>query len=94
MRAKDIKKRLEQFKKTQDINKIVEKGNIESQALMESAGEDTPAEASHAYDLINESVNLSLSETQIRENRRKIKRAREAKIKRAKKAKSKKKRVK
>ena len=79
MAAKDIKKRLEQFKKTQDINKIVEKGNIESQALMESAGEDRPAEASHAYDLINESGSLSLNETRVRENRRKIKRAAKAK---------------
>jgi len=54
MVRKDIKKRLEQFKRTQDINKIVEKGNIESQALLESAGEDRPVEASHAYDLISE----------------------------------------
>jgi len=79
MATKDIKKRLEQFKKTQDINKIVEKGNIESQALIESAGEDRPAEASHAYDLINESGNLSLNETHVMENKRKIKRATKAK---------------
>jgi len=78
MATKDIKKRLEQFKKTQDINKIVEKGNIESQALIESAGEDRPAEASHAYDLINESENLSLNETNAMENKRKIKRATKA----------------
>jgi len=79
MTAKDIKKKLEQFKKTQDINKILEKGNIESQALMESAGEDRPAEAGHAYDLINESGSPSLNETQVNENRRKINRAKNAK---------------
>ncbi len=52
MGKKDIKKKLEMFKKTQDINSIVEKGSIEGQALLESAGEDRPAEAEHAFDLI------------------------------------------
>jgi len=83
MAAKDIKKRLEQFKKTQDINKILKEGNIESQALIESAGEDRPAEASHAYDLINRSGNVSLNESYISENERKIKRA--TKVKKSKK---------
>ncbi len=59
MKKKDVKKMLEQFKKTQDIDSIVEKGNIEEQALLHSAGEDRPAEAGHAYDIILENESFS-----------------------------------
>jgi hypothetical protein len=52
MDKKSLKKKLEQFRKTQSINKIVQKGSIEDQALMDSAGEDRPAEEMHALDLI------------------------------------------
>jgi hypothetical protein len=58
MGKKDIKKKLEMFKRTQDINSIVEKGSIEGQALLESAGEDRPAEAEHAFDLITKNEML------------------------------------
>jgi len=54
MDKKSLKKKLEQFRKTQSINKIVQKGSIEDQALMDSAGEDRPAEEMHALDLITQ----------------------------------------
>ncbi|MGB9732673.1 MAG: hypothetical protein ACP5P2_03205 [Candidatus Micrarchaeia archaeon] len=87
MAKKDLKKKLEQFKRTQDINKIVERGNIEGQALLESAGEDRPAEASHAYDLISENEGFAQRKNEERQ-RKKVKAARpkaEVKIKKAKK---------
>lgn len=67
MNKKDLKKKLEQFKRTQDINRILEKGSIETQALLESAGEDRPAEASHAYDLISESMLIPEKKVEKRE---------------------------
>ncbi|MGC8710404.1 MAG: hypothetical protein ACP5RF_02240 [Candidatus Micrarchaeia archaeon] len=54
MDKKSLKKRIEQFKRTQSINKIVQKGTIEDQALMDSAGDDRPAEEMHALELITQ----------------------------------------
>ncbi|MGC8699490.1 MAG: hypothetical protein ACP5RK_00585 [Candidatus Micrarchaeia archaeon] len=69
MGKKDIKKKLEMFKRTQDINSIVEKGSIEGQALLESAGEDRPAEAEHAFDLITKNEMLPAEKRERKEKK-------------------------
>jgi hypothetical protein len=73
MKKSDIKKMLEQFKKTQDIDSIVERGNIEEQALLHSAGEDRPEEAGHAYDIILENENFSRRKKAEKEQKKKEK---------------------
>ncbi|MGC8587237.1 MAG: hypothetical protein ACP5K9_03050 [Candidatus Micrarchaeia archaeon] len=48
-----LSKKLEQFRRTQEINALVTKGAIEEDALEGSASDAKPAEESHAYDIID-----------------------------------------
>lgn len=47
-----LSKKLEQFRKTQEINALVAEGAIEEDAIQDSASDAKPAEESHAYDII------------------------------------------
>lgn len=48
-----IQKKIERLRKTQEINEIVERGSVEEQALLDSAGESRPADESHVSDLLS-----------------------------------------
>ncbi len=47
-----LKKKFEQFRKANEIDAIIQRGDIEEQALSNSAGESRPADESHAMDLL------------------------------------------
>jgi hypothetical protein len=46
------RKKLELLKRTQEITAIVERGQIEEQALLDSAGESRPVDEDHVADLL------------------------------------------
>lgn len=50
-----MQKRLEQLRKTQEINAIVERGSVEEQALLDSAGETRPVDEEQVLNLLNKS---------------------------------------
>ncbi|MGC8662412.1 MAG: hypothetical protein ACP5RT_01345 [Candidatus Micrarchaeia archaeon] len=65
MSKKDAKKRFELFKKTLNVDSIVEKGSIEDKALYESAGDDRPVEEEHALNLITKNEELPTEKSEI-----------------------------
>ena len=54
-KASPAQRRLEILRKTQEITSIVERGNIEEQALSDSAGTQGVADEEHIIDLLSNS---------------------------------------
>ncbi|MDE1825562.1 MAG: hypothetical protein KGH61_03865 [Candidatus Micrarchaeota archaeon] len=54
-KASPVQRRLEMLRKTQEITSIVERGNIEEQALSDSAGTQGVADEEHIIDLLSSS---------------------------------------
>lgn len=61
-----IQKKIERLRKTLEINEIVERGRIEDQALLDSAGESRPADELHATDLLTRAQLQSVSASEAR----------------------------
>ena len=77
-----LSKKLEMLRKTQEITEIVERGNIEEQALADSAGESRPADEDHVIDLLTNAQQQSRARTEIAMPRSKRKGLRRAKARR------------
>ncbi len=54
-----VQKKIEQLRKTREIDDIVERGRVEEQALLDSAGETRPADESHIIDLLTKAQQQS-----------------------------------
>jgi hypothetical protein len=67
-----VQKKIEMLRRTQEINEIVERGSVEEQALLDSAGESRPADEAHVLDLLTNAQQQSSS--YLRESRSRPKR--------------------
>jgi len=76
-----LAKKLEQFRKTQEINALVAKGAIEEDAIQDSASDAKPAEESHAYDIIEKTDGSGMLYKQQKSKSKKMLRSRVAREK-------------